>query len=202
MPYYRCAACGLTTYSAAAHSTARTCPNCSVPLSDEARLCLAPKPIADIARTLTARPEAAADARRALVGLPLSQMIRAKLELLVSELVTNSIRHAGLAAEDPVRLRVTHRAGRVRIAVRDGGRGFAAPSQEGRDPLTPGGHGLLIVDAMSERWGIDCVDGCTVWCEVAVDDEPPAAVQHEVSTRHVREGAVPMWSSAPSPGLT
>jgi anti-sigma regulatory factor (Ser/Thr protein kinase) len=201
MPYYRCAACGLTSYSAAAHSTARTCPNCSEPLSDEARLCLEPKPLADITRALTARPEAAADARRALVGLPLPQMTRAKLELLVSELVTNSVRHAGLAADDPVGLRVTHRAGRVRIAVRDGGRGFAAPSHEGRDLLTPGGHGLLIVDAMSERWGIDCIDGCTVWCEVDVDEEPAAVEQHEVSTRHAREGAVPMWSGPPSRGL-
>jgi anti-sigma regulatory factor (Ser/Thr protein kinase) len=199
MPYYRCAACGLTSYSAAAYSTARTCPNCSEPLSDEARL-LTPRPVADIARGLTARPEAVADARRALVGFALPQMIRAKLELLVSELVTNSIRHAGLAAGDPVRLRVTHRDGRVRLAVRDGGRGFAVPSQERRDLLTPGGHGLLIVDAMSESWGVDCDDGCTVWCEVAVDEEPAAVAQHEVTTAHVRERA-PMWSSAPSPRL-
>jgi anti-sigma regulatory factor (Ser/Thr protein kinase) len=199
MPYYRCAACGLTSYCAAAHSTARTCPNCSEPLSDGARL-QTPRPVAEIARGLTARPEAVADARRALIGFPLPQVIRSKLELLVSELVTNSIRHAGLAAGDPVGLRVTHRDGRVRLAVRDGGRGFAAPSQEGRDLLTPGGHGLLLVDALSESWGVDCEDGCTVWCEVAVDEEPAADAQHETTAGHARERA-PVWSSAPSPGL-
>src|SRR4051794_34255469 len=34
MPYYRCADCGLTSYSAAGHSTAKVCANCSTALPD------------------------------------------------------------------------------------------------------------------------------------------------------------------------
>jgi anti-sigma regulatory factor (Ser/Thr protein kinase) len=176
MPYYRCAACGLTSYSAAAYSTARACPNCSAPFADDARVSLTPNPGADVARALAARPQAVADARHALIGVPLSQTVRAKLALLVSELVTNSIRHAGVAPDDPVRLRITQNAGRVRLAVHDGGRGFAAPSGERREGLSDAGHGFVIVDALSETWGIDYEDGCTVWCEVAVDDDERAAV--------------------------
>jgi hypothetical protein len=42
MPYYRCAACGLTVYAAAAHTGASACPNCSATLHDANELDLAP----------------------------------------------------------------------------------------------------------------------------------------------------------------
>lgn len=36
MPYYRCADCGLSSYSAAGYSTPKACPNCSAALPDKA----------------------------------------------------------------------------------------------------------------------------------------------------------------------
>lgn len=36
MPYYRCPACGLTSYSAASHSTGATCSACAAALPEDA----------------------------------------------------------------------------------------------------------------------------------------------------------------------
>src|SRR3954468_14472300 len=73
MPYYRCTACGLTSYSAASYSTAPSCPACAARLADTAKLHLVPGEDRDLTRTLAARPESVAEARRTLVGLPLPE---------------------------------------------------------------------------------------------------------------------------------
>src|SRR3954454_6546447 len=55
-----------------------------------------------IRRVLAAEPDAVGKARRSVIGLPVDQATRDVLSLLVSELVTNAIRHAGLTPEDPI----------------------------------------------------------------------------------------------------
>jgi len=72
--------------------------------------------------------------------------------LLVSELVTNAIRHAGRSPDDEIRLEARYRDGSVRVAVHDGGPGF--------DPYTAprrhnGGHGLILVDRLADDWGVE-----------------------------------------------
>jgi serine/threonine-protein kinase RsbW len=194
MPYYRCAACGLTGYSAPAYTTASVCPNCSVALSDATKLDLTPGGTHTIKRVLGARPEAVAEARRAVVGLALDQEVRDELALIVSELVTNAVLHANLAPGDPVRLQITMRSGRARIEVRDGGPGFDGSISSSDDPLAVGGQGLLIVAALSDAWGVRRVsDGCIVWCELAVE-EPARVIEHAVTGAYVRELAVDMAS--------
>jgi anti-sigma regulatory factor (Ser/Thr protein kinase) len=143
-----------------------------------------------MARALRARPQAAADARRAIAGLALSQATRETLALLVTELVTNAIRHAGLRPGDPIDVQTSDTGDhRVRLAVHDSGKGFEPPSLDDHEPLAGGGRGLLIVSALSERWGVDRDDaGCTVWCEVA--PQPPGAIEHEATTRYLSELAV------------
>jgi anti-sigma regulatory factor (Ser/Thr protein kinase) len=172
MPYYLCAACGLTTYSAAAYSSASMCPTCEGALTEDAKLYVVPGAHHNVSRVLLARPEAAGEARRALVGLPFPEITREDLALLVSELVTNSVRHAGLSARDPIGVSLINGAGRARLAVHDGGEGFT-PSMSGwNGPQVAGGRGLEIVSALSEAWGVDCdPDGCTVWCEIDVPSE-------------------------------
>ena len=179
MPYYRCPACGLTTYSAAAYSSAGVCPSCSTRLAGDARLHVMPGATGDITRVLRARPEAAGEARRAIVSLPLAGDARERLALLVSELVTNSVRHARLSSDDAITLRITSRDGLIRIAVRDTGAGFA-PSSLDLDGGGPGdvGHGLQVVDDVADAWGADRdSEGFTVWCEVATNAAPPAEQQ-------------------------
>jgi anti-sigma regulatory factor (Ser/Thr protein kinase) len=170
MPYYRCPACGLMAYGARGRWGTSACPSCSAELPDSARLHVSPGSDRGTTRALTARPEAAADARRAVATLPLPATPREKLALLVSELVTNSVRHAGLASGDPVSVQISDRADHMRLAVHDGGRGFT-PSVQDPGPLALGGRGLVLVSALSDHWGVDCdAAGCTVWCEVAIED--------------------------------
>ena len=196
MPYYRCAACGLTSYSAPAHNRARVCPTCSASLGDGARVYVMPGATHTVKRALAARPEAAAEARREVVGLPLDQDAREQLALLVSELVNNAVLHAA-APGAPVRLEIRVRSDRARIEVGDSGQGFDPPVPVGRNLLTDGG-GLPLVAAIAETWGVRRRrGGCTVWCELSVA-EPAHVVEHEASGAYVRELAT-AGADAPAP---
>ena len=112
-------------------------------------------------RTIDLRlaPEAAAvaEARRALDRLA-GLLPPAKLEdarLVVSELVTNSVLHAGLSPGDRISLLVEVRSGSVRGRVCDPGRGFEKPSEPEPRPEMSGGWGLPIVERISHRWGVE-----------------------------------------------
>jgi anti-sigma regulatory factor (Ser/Thr protein kinase) len=85
-----------------------------------------------------------------------------RAELLVSELATNAVLHAG----SPMRLTVWRYDHRVRVEVRDDDP--HRPRHVEPDPLTPGGRGMLLVDALSLAWGINSNEkGKTVWFELA-----------------------------------
>ena len=181
VPYYRCPACGLTTYSAAAYSSEGVCPSCATLLADDSRFHVMPGATGDSTRVLPVRPEAAGDARRSIAALPVGADVREKLALLVSELVTNSVRHAGLSPDDAITLRITNRGGRIRVAIRDGGKGFALDPREllgrARDSADEG-RGLQIVDDVADAWGADRdADGFTVWCEVESEQARAAGQQ-------------------------
>jgi signal transduction histidine kinase len=169
MPYYRCAVCGLTSYSAAGHASALMCPECEAAMTEDAKLYVLPAARHDLAgaphnvsRVLFARPDAPEEARRALGALPLPSTTREHLTLLVTELVTNALRHAGLSRDDRIGISLVNGAGRARLAVHDGGPGFTQDAT---------GSGLALVEALSNAWGVRAgADGCTVWCEIAVED--------------------------------
>ncbi|HEX8122616.1 MAG TPA: ATP-binding protein [Solirubrobacteraceae bacterium] len=83
------------------------------------------------------------------------------LMLLVSELVTNAVRHARGAAFE-VRLQVQPEL--LRLEVHDSGGGFEPriqPSDDGG-----GGYGLYIVDQLADRWGVERDAGGTIWLEL------------------------------------
>jgi anti-sigma regulatory factor (Ser/Thr protein kinase) len=84
--------------------------------------------------------------------------------LLVSELVTNSIRHADQPAGAPVQIRVCAVDGVVRIEVEDLGHGAVRRRAPG--PRT-GGFGLHLVDTLAARWGVNHEHGTRVWFELA-----------------------------------
>lgn len=106
-----------------------------------------------------ARGEALRFGRRA--GLTPGEL--ASLRLLVSELVTNAIRHGH--AEAPVDLRLDLRDERIRVEVRDHGAGFRQPAQTPA-PGNDGGYGLLIVEELCADWGVEQRDGALVWGEL------------------------------------
>jgi hypothetical protein len=100
---------------------------------------------------------APAAARRALRELPLGERGDDVL-LLASELVTNVVAHAGLAAGETFVLEADLSAHRVHVEVRDTGGRF--------DRARPRGHGLRVVDGAADRWGIDSADGTRAWFEL------------------------------------
>ena len=88
------------------------------------------------------------------------------LRLLISEVVTNSIRHAELGPSDAVHVRVSAGPACVRAEILDAGPGFLAPA---RDPVAgaASGWGLYLVERVADRWGVDRSNGYTrVWFEL------------------------------------
>jgi anti-sigma regulatory factor (Ser/Thr protein kinase) len=89
-------------------------------------------------------------ARRGLAASPyVPDGRRDDLELLVSELVTNAVRHAETRGRDAIQVAAAFAPGEVRVAVRDGGTTIPAP----RVPDDDGGFGLNIVDEVADEWG-------------------------------------------------
>ena len=165
MPYYRCPACGSMSHSVAAHSTAGVCAVCSAALPADAKLESLPESRFGVNRRLRAGLSAPAQARQSVAALPFGQCERDHLALLVSELVTNALRHAGLTPGDLIGFELASENGRVWIAVRDRGAGFD-PDALDRSPRNFG-YGLAIVASLAEDWGVELgSDGCTVWCSV------------------------------------
>src|SRR5919199_465767 len=97
-------------------------------------------------------PRAVAEARRAVESLSgrLSSERLEDLRLLVTEVVTNAIRHAG----GWVDLRVDALPTCVRVEVTDCGPGFDPSRRLEPDVDSMGGRGLLLVDEIADRWGV------------------------------------------------
>jgi two-component sensor histidine kinase len=116
----------------------------------------------DVVVALPARPEAAGAARRLLVREGLDPDVDHTVCLLVSEIVTNSIRHAGLTESDRVVLAARLTDDFARVEVRDNGPGFDPDVRHGAQ-----GFGLRMLDKLASRWGVDSDDsGTRVWFEV------------------------------------
>ncbi|WP_333770927.1 ATP-binding protein [Streptomyces sp. IBSBF 2435] len=118
---------------------------------------------------LTSRPESASTARRLALsvirmwGLP---QYADTVELLVSELVGNAVRHTGARSFG---LRMRRRRGWVRVEVRDPSR--ALPCLLPVRDLDTSGRGLFLVDRLSDRWGVDLQPrGKTTWFELRVPE--------------------------------
>jgi anti-sigma regulatory factor (Ser/Thr protein kinase) len=118
-------------------------------------------------------------ARHAVVGLRpyLDPLVAENAELLVSELVTNSVRHAGLPAEAGIEFSLRASAEVLMVEVADAGRGFEGESP-GRHVAEAGnarssGWGLFLVDRIADRWGAVEGDGETrVWFELRPGARP------------------------------
>jgi len=111
--------------------------------------------------------DAAGRAREALEQLDgqVEEDVLDDMRLLVTELVTNSVRHADAAPEAPVRLEVSVHEDCVRVTVEDGGSGFR-PERRTPDSPQEGGWGLHLVEQVSDRWGVRGGARTRVWFEV------------------------------------
>jgi anti-sigma regulatory factor (Ser/Thr protein kinase) len=117
---------------------------------------------------LTSGPQAASAARIALHDLAevLGPGLLSEVRLMVSELVTNSIRHARGGRLGEIALRASVDEERLAVEVADGGPGF----EPARGPLSgsaAGGWGLFIVQTLADRWGVGREGTrASVWFEI------------------------------------
>ena len=119
-----------------------------------------------VERSLELGPEAPAAARRLAGDISLDEGARARLELILSELVTNSVVHARDDLDGALDVRLRRETELVRGEVCGDGPHFDwAPHEP--DLGEPGGLGLMIVDKLTERWGICTNAQVCVWFECA-----------------------------------
>jgi anti-sigma regulatory factor (Ser/Thr protein kinase) len=113
-------------------------------------------------RSFALTPAAPGAARRSLLQLRprVSKPVLEDLRLIVSELVTNSLKHS---SQDVVTIAVQVSADRVRLEVSDLGGGFTPHIGPGSEDLVSG-WGLFLVQRVSDRWGLIPDDG--VWAEI------------------------------------
>ncbi|MCW2876668.1 MAG: ATP-binding protein [Sphaerisporangium sp.] len=105
-----------------------------------------------------------------LIGWGMGDLVE-DMELVVSELATNALRHGLVLDErnlrrsgsEPIRMSMIRRDPLVACVFADPG--SAAPILCHPSPLEPGGMGLHIVESMSLRWGWNPLlpDGKVVW---------------------------------------
>jgi anti-sigma regulatory factor (Ser/Thr protein kinase) len=120
-----------------------------------------------IAVEFEAGPSAAAGARNALLALDgkIDQDLLNDVRLLVSELVTNSVRHSKVRPDDRVYMTVRLTGNTLRVEVADRGDGFE-PTPRTPDQNRIGGWGLYLVDQLADRWGVVRNNLTRVWFEV------------------------------------
>jgi len=116
-------------------------------------------------------PSSVAVARRRLVADLVSagiyESVVGDAALVVSELLSNAIRHAAPLPGSKIRVAWTLNDGALRVAVSDAGAG-PLPRVTQASPAAPGGRGLGIVETLSSRWGVLRDDGeTTVWAVLA-----------------------------------
>jgi anti-sigma regulatory factor (Ser/Thr protein kinase) len=118
-------------------------------------------------RTFPAIPQSVHAARRfatdALAGLPPGPL--ETIELMVSELATNCIRHERMSFY----VTVSRMPRAIRVEVTDSGSG--TPTMRSPGPNDPSGRGLQIVEMLSDEWGIEpeIPAGKTVWFSLMIE---------------------------------
>lgn len=88
------------------------------------------------------------------------------VRLATSELVTNAVVHAG----GPIELRLETHSDEIRVEVTDPNPAFGRVGHP--DISSPTGRGLLLIDAIGDRWGQHRnVDGTkTVWWSIGLSE--------------------------------
>ena len=118
-------------------------------------------------RTLQALPEAVSEARRwvgSVAGDLLEAEQAANLRLVISEVVTNALRHG--APGERIDVAVTPKPQFLCVQVTDDGPGLA-PRPRALETETEGGYGLFFVEQLTRRWGVTRENRRTrVWFEL------------------------------------
>jgi anti-sigma regulatory factor (Ser/Thr protein kinase) len=124
---------------------------------------------------LAGGPYAVTASRLAIAGLDdkLDPNVLFDMRLLVSELVTNCVKHAQIGPDESIDLRVEIGAETVRVSVRDDGPGFEPPARALTEEAAEAGSGggLFLVEQLSASWGVEREQGAIVWFELPLRRE-------------------------------
>jgi serine/threonine-protein kinase RsbW len=120
----------------------------------------------DMSFELAGGPYAVTAARLALSDLDahLDPSVAFDVRLLVSELVTNSVKHARVTEDDSIMLVVKIDGDVVRVEVRDHGPGFEPPPTAPPNDADEG-WGLFLVEQLADEWGV-VRDRQAVWFQI------------------------------------
>jgi len=91
--------------------------------------------------------------------------VRADAELAVGELVTNAIVHAKVHHDAQIEIVIRRSTELLRVEIHDGD--ITIPTLRTVDDAVAGGRGLHIVEATTDRWGVQpSPTGKFVWFEI------------------------------------
>jgi anti-sigma regulatory factor (Ser/Thr protein kinase) len=117
---------------------------------------------------LSPHPDAVPHARHALDDLTglASQTSLDDARLLVSELVTNSVRHGQLSMGEDISLRADVEGETLHVEVRDSGGGFELQPGLADADDRDSGWGLFLVGRLADRWGVSADGSSMVWFDI------------------------------------
>jgi anti-sigma regulatory factor (Ser/Thr protein kinase) len=147
----------------------------------------------------TAHPEGVAALRHVvghrLVAWGLHELVDAA-QLCVSELVSNIVTHVGLGT--PGSLTVSVNGAYLRIEVQDPDT-RALPTLVAADVEAEGGRGMALVDALTDRWGVQLrEDRKVTWCELATGLTSPVGITVDPSVTRA-EALLDMYATLRPP---
>lgn len=115
-------------------------------------------------RTVNAPAIARAAMTRRCEQLDLDGSLSQSLILLVSEVVSNAVRHSPADPAEPIELIASFGAATIRVTVTDAGDGF---TPRPRDPgSTRDGYGLYLLEKVATCWGVESRGDTKVWFEL------------------------------------
>jgi len=138
---------------------------------------IGPAPVATERQTfrVTSEPHAVPHARERVIELAepfVAEARLADLRLVISEVITNAVRHGG---EGEMLVAVTPKHDYLCVQVTDTGDGFA-PRPRAFQADDDGGFGLFLIERLTRRWGLTREDSNTrVWFEFDFAPEALAA---------------------------
>jgi anti-sigma regulatory factor (Ser/Thr protein kinase) len=130
---------------------------------------------AQLSMSVPASPQAGTALRRAMRSFEvfLGPGKADEVELLVTELATNGVKHGSMGGANRITLDAILDDDGLHVSVSDRGKGFT-PAPREPDRAEPGGWGLMLVEGIADRWGVE--RGPTkVWFELAGHHERLAA---------------------------
>ena len=128
-------------------------------------------------REFTLSQDAPADARNLAdeIAELVSRELLERARLMLSELVTNSCRHAA----GPIEITMAAEGRAVEIVVADQGEGFAPADLRSEEVADETGRGLLLVDLLSSQWSTGGEGAPWVWVRL---EESPGTTEFAVPT--------------------